>query len=142
MGTGTYEYASRWRTQYGKREYEVSGFGEGNTSIERIASASVLVNEKKMSDNLLRNEIVTSPPPFSSAVLSEHYWGKLLSEEVLHKLIDDFGHGQQTNVQGSRIESNDIRRGGGSWRPVHDLREGIKVGFLSQPGKTARQGSD
>ena len=46
----------------------------------------------------MRDKTVTSPPPFSSDVLIEHYRGKLLSEEVLHKLIDDFGHGLRTNV--------------------------------------------
>ena len=60
------------------------------------------------------DEIVTSPPPFSSAVLSEHYRAKLLSEEVLHKLIDDFGHGLVTSAQGNCTESIEIFRGGGS----------------------------
>ena len=54
------------------------------------------------------DEIVTSPPPFSSAVLSEYYRGELLSEEVLHKLIDDFSHGLWTNVRRSRIENIEI----------------------------------
>ena len=75
------------------------------------------------------NEIVTSPPPLSSAVLSEHYQGKLLSEEVLHKLVNDFGHGWRTNVRGSRIESSDRLQGDGCRRPVHAPREGIKVDF-------------
>ena len=88
------------------------------------------------------DEIVTSPPPFSSAVLSEHYQGKLLSEEVLHKLIDDFGHGLQTSVRGSHIESNGMLQGGGCRRPVHDPREGIKVDFLSRRVRTVRQGPD
>ena len=90
----------------------------------------------------MHNEIVTSPPPFSSAVLSEHHWGKLLSEEVLHKLIDDFGHGWRTNARGSHIKSNGRLRGGGCRRPVHDLQEGIEVDFLSRQAQTARQGSD
>ena len=52
-------------------------------------------------------------PPFSSAVLSEHYRGKLLSEEVLHKLIDNFCHGRQTNDQRNCIKSIEILQGGG-----------------------------
>ena len=58
---------------------------------------------------------VTSPPPFNSAVLSEYYQGKLLSEEVLHKLINNFGHGWRTNVRRSHTESIEILRGGGHW---------------------------
>ena len=88
------------------------------------------------------DEIVTSPPPFSSDVLIEHYQGKLLSEEVLHKLFNDVGHGRRTNVQGSHSGSSDMLRGGGRRGSVHNLRESIKVGFLSQPGQTAHQGSD
>ena len=82
-------------------------------SIERIASASVLVKRKQLSVKypLRWNRNIT--PPFSSDVLIEHYRGKLLSEEVLHKLIDDFSHGLQTNVRGSRIENIEILRGGG-----------------------------
>ena len=66
------------------------------------------------------NEIVTSPPPFSSDVLIEHYRGKLLSEEVLHKLFDDVSHGRRTNVQGSHIRSSGMLREGGCLGPVHD----------------------
>ena len=76
-------------------------------SIERRASASIFIKRKTIvSENVCCNEIVTSPPPFSSDVLIEHYRGKLLSEEVLHKLVDDFGHGLRTNVQGSCIGNN------------------------------------
>ena len=78
-----------------------------------MASASVLIKEKENSQ--YNGEIVTSPPPFSSAVLSEHYRAKLLSEEVLHKLIDDFSHGRGTNVRGNCTESIEIFQGGGSW---------------------------
>ena len=47
MGTETYEYTSQWHVI---REDEISESGERDTSIERIASASVLVKEKEMSD--------------------------------------------------------------------------------------------
>ena len=49
--------------------------------------------------------IVTIPPPFSSDVLIEQRQGKLLSEEVLHKLFHEFCHGQMTSDRGSCIEN-------------------------------------
>ena len=59
-------------------------------------------------------EIVTSPPPFSSDVLIEQRRGKLLSEEVLHKLFHEFCHGRKTSDRGSCTENIGIRREGGS----------------------------
>ena len=79
-----------------------------------------------------------TPPPFSSAVLSEHHWGKLLSEEVLHKLINDFGHGQRTNDRGSCIENIEILQGGGNRGRIHNLRESIEVHYLLRQGRMAR----
>ena len=59
-------------------------------------------------------EIVTLPPPFSSDVLIEQRRGELLSEEVLHKLFDQFCHGQTTNDRGYYTGNTDILRGDGS----------------------------
>ena len=60
------------------------------------------------------DEIVTSPPPFSSDVLIEPDRGELLSEEVLHKLFNEFCHGRKTNDRGSRIENTYILQEDGS----------------------------
>ena len=59
-------------------------------------------------------ETVTSPPPFSSDVLIEQRRGKLLSEEVLHKLFHEFCHGRMTNDRGSCIENIGILQEDGS----------------------------
>ena len=61
------------------------------------------------------DEIVTSPPPFSSDVLIELNRAELLSEEVLHKLIDDLRHGWRTSDRGSCIENTYTFQGDGSW---------------------------
>ena len=66
-----------------------------------------------MENSQQNRETVTSPPPLSSAVLSERYRAKLPSEQVLHKLLHDLCHGLETSVRGSYIKSIEIFRGGG-----------------------------
>ena len=58
-----YEYTSRWHViqETGVRDKRVREARD--TSIERIASASVLVKKNNCQINHVHNEIVTSPPP-------------------------------------------------------------------------------